>query len=424
MRLVPRVLFGLLFVVILTPFSVPHLSALAQDAEAEATISALQTQVAELQTVAATPAPESSAQSSQAPVNVQLILDVSGSMAQVIPAGETRMVAAKRVLRDVVAGIPDRAGINVGLRVYGHEGDNSQAGAAISCDSSELVVPMSGVDKDALNREINQLQPTGWTPIGLSLDRAREDFAAAGDASLNYIVLVTDGLETCGGDPVQVARSLRESDLAITTSVVGFGLTPEEQATIAQIAQEGGGDVLGAADAAELSAALFAVLSTPVPDIQTPTPAPRSADPGTRENPLPLGTAADIGGGWAASVIGVIPDATQLVLDRNQFNDPPPEGYQYFIVTIAATYEGEYSSTLPAGNTFHVVGESAVSYDTFSPSCGVIPNDYGFTEVFPGGSVEFNVCFPVRSTDVPSLVMFTEDFIEFDREKRVWFALS
>jgi len=416
--------FVILFLIAFAPLSLLRLSAFAQDADAEATISALQTQVAELEPLATSPTPDSSPASSLAPVNLQLILDVSGSMAQVIPLGETRMDAAKRVMQDVVGGIPNRDGINVGLRIYGHEGDNTEAGAAMSCNSSELVVPMSGVDKDALNREINQLQPVGWTPIGLSLERASEDFAAASEASLNYIVLVTDGLETCGGDPVQVAQSLRQSDLAITTSVVGFGLTPAEQTTIAHIAQEGGGDVLGAADAAELSDALFAVLSTPVPDIQTPTPAPRSADPGTRENPLPLGTMAGIGGDWAASVVEVIPDATQLVLEENQFNDPPEEGYQFFIVTIAATYEGETSSSLPAGNTFQVVGESAVAYSTFAPSCGVIPNDYDSTEVFPGGTIEFNVCFQVRSTDVPSLVMFTEDFIEFDREKRIWFALS
>ncbi|MCA9878717.1 MAG: VWA domain-containing protein [Thermomicrobiales bacterium] len=414
----------LLFAVTFAPWPPSHRSAFAQEADAEATISALQTQVAELESGAAGPTPQPSPEPATAPVNLQLILDISGSMAQVIPPGETRMDAAKRVLSDVVAGIPDRDGINVGLRIYGHEGDNTLAGAAISCQSSELVVPMSGVDKDALNREVAQLQPTGWTPIGLSLERAGADFAAAGDAALNYIVLVTDGLETCGGDPVQVAGSLHKGDDQVITSVVGFGLTDQEQMTIAQIAQAGGGDVLSAADAAELSDALFAVLSTPVPDIQTPTPAPRSADPGTRENPLPLGTSAEIGGAWAASVIDVIPDATQMVLDRNRFNDPPDEGYQFFIVTIAATYEGEFSSTLPAGNTFHVVGESAVAYDTFNPSCGVIPNDYGWTEVFPGGTIEFNVCFQVRSTDASSLVMFTEDFIEFDRSNRVWFALS
>lgn len=256
----------------------------AQDADPEATIAALQTQVAELQGAPATPTPSAASEAEDddeeglGVVNLEIILDVSGSMGQVLPTGETRMDAAKRVLGDVVAGIPDRDGINVGLRIYGHEGDNTEAGAAVSCPSSELVVPLSGVEKDALNAAVLQLQPTGWTPIALSLERAGEDFAAAEAAALNYVVLVTDGLETCGGDPVQAAGELRAGEEAATTSVVGFALTPEEQAIVAQIAEAGGGDVLGAADAAELSAALFAVLSTPVPDIATPEPVVTSAE--------------------------------------------------------------------------------------------------------------------------------------------------
>ena len=83
-------------------------------------------------------------------INVELILDVSGSMAQVIDTGETRMDAAKRVIREVVSAIPEQDGINVGLRIYGFAGDNTDAGRAESCESSELVVPVSGVDKQAL----------------------------------------------------------------------------------------------------------------------------------------------------------------------------------------------------------------------------------------------------------------------------------
>ena len=125
---------------------------------------------------------------------------------------------------------------------------------------------------------------------------------------------------------------------------------------------------------------------------------------------------------WAVFVVGC--GATQLVLTENAFNKPPPEGEQFFLVTIAATYEGEGTSTLPAGNAFQVVGESAVAYTTFDPGCGVIPNAFGFIEVFSGGKIEFNVCFSVKSSDVPSLVMFSEDYVAFDRDKRVWFALQ
>lgn len=250
------------------------------DADPEATISALQTQVADLtageptaepaagNTVSASatatrPAAETEDGRdgrSTREVNVELVLDVSGSMVQALDTGETRMEAAKRSLAGVIAAIPEREGINVGLRIYGHEGNNTEAGRAESCRSSELVVPLDGVAKDDLEAEIERLQPTGWTPIGLSLERAAEDLPRASDDVVNAVVLVTDGLETCGGDPVDAAADLRGGNRAAATHVIGFALTPEEQEVIGAIAREGDGLLFGAGNADELSQALFSVL--------------------------------------------------------------------------------------------------------------------------------------------------------------------
>ena len=192
-------------------------------------------------------------------IKVELILDVSGSMAQVIETGETRMDAAKRVIRQVVSAIPEQEGINVGLRIYGFGGDNTDAGKDESCQSSELVAPISGVDKELLLDEIEALQPTGWTPLSLSLERAGEDFEA-GENVTNAAVLITDGLETCGGDPCEVASDLHAADIQLITHVIGFALVPEEQETLGCIAEGGGGMLLSATNAEELSAALFDVL--------------------------------------------------------------------------------------------------------------------------------------------------------------------
>jgi Mg-chelatase subunit ChlD len=266
------------FIVAMLSFGafLPSLGVHAQDddaTDAEATIAALQTQVASLQAEQATapakqtPTPEVKAVTegdtvaeASASVNVELILDVSGSMAAGLDTGETRMDAAKRVLSGVVAAIPERKGVSVGLRIYGHEGDNTEAGKSVSCKASELVVPVKGVDKGELNDEIEALQPTGWTPIALSLERARKDFPDASDTVTNAIVLVTDGLETCGGDPAKAAAKLRGGDTKTSTNVIGFALTAEEQQTLASIAKQGKGQLLSANNADELSAALFSVL--------------------------------------------------------------------------------------------------------------------------------------------------------------------
>ena len=200
------------------------------------------------------------AESANRIVNVQLVFDSSGSMAAEVSPGVTRIEAAKNVLNDVVDAIPEADGINVGFRVYGHEGSNQEADRALSCQSTELVVPMEGTNKESLRAAIESYQPVGWTPITLSLNEAGKDFSAPDEYEVNAIVLVTDGLETCGGNACEAALALAEGDVDVTTYVVGFGLSQEEQSTLQCIADAGGGLNLNAANADELNDALFTVL--------------------------------------------------------------------------------------------------------------------------------------------------------------------
>jgi hypothetical protein len=194
-------------------------------------------------------------------VNVQLIMDSSGSMADETNTGEPRIDAAKRALNDVIDAIPeDQPGINVGFRVFGHLGNNTEAGRAESCQSSELTVPMEGVDKEALRAQVDVYSPVGWTPIGLSLERAEQDFPPASDDVVNAIILVTDGLETCDRDPCEIATSIKQGEAAITAYVVGLGLNEEELRITSCIAENTGGMIVGAQNAEELSAALFTFL--------------------------------------------------------------------------------------------------------------------------------------------------------------------
>lgn len=199
-------------------------------------------------------------QAPAAVINLELVFDSSGSMAQQLPSGETRIDAAKNVLNDVIDAIPEREGVNVGFRVYGHEGSNQEGDREESCRSTELVVPIDGVNKDALRGAVESYEPVGWTPLTLSLERAGGDFTPPAENERNAIVLVTDGLETCGGDPCATAEALAQGDVDVTTYVVGFGLTQDEQATLQCIADAGGGLNLGAGSAEELNRALFTVL--------------------------------------------------------------------------------------------------------------------------------------------------------------------
>lgn len=214
-------------------------------------------------------AQETASETTPRRVNVELVFDSSGSMAQEVSPGVTRIEAAQQVLNEVVDAIPEQEGINVGFRVYGHEGTNQEADRAESCQSTELIVPVEGTDKELLRAAIESYQPVGWTPITLALEEAANDFEAPAEGEVNAIVLVTDGLETCGGNACEAAAALAEGDVDVTTYVVGFGLTQEEQSTLQCIADAGGGLNLSAANADELNEALFTVLQELQVVIQT-----------------------------------------------------------------------------------------------------------------------------------------------------------
>lgn len=191
-------------------------------------------------------APESGTEA-QITVNIQLVFDASGSMAEDI-GGETKIAAARRAMEQVIDQLEtDNPNLNVGFRVFGHEGDNTEAGKAVSCQSTELLVPVSGVNTDLLRQQTNAWDPTGWTPISLALQRAGEDLTA-GENVRNVIIMVTDGEETCDGDPCAVAKALADAAADVRIDVVGFGLAPEVADTLRCIADNSGGAYTDAQD--------------------------------------------------------------------------------------------------------------------------------------------------------------------------------
>jgi hypothetical protein len=58
-----------------------------------------------------------------------------------------------------------------------------------------------------------------------------------------------------------------------------------------------------------------------------------------RADPIPVGTATDVGEGWTVTVNGLNPDAAGT-LAVNEFNDPPPSGSAFVLVDLTLQYEG------------------------------------------------------------------------------------
>lgn len=184
-------------------------------------------------------------------INVQLILDASGSMQGEVN-GERKIDAARRTLTDFVGTLPESA--NVSLRVYGHVGSNNEADRERSCAASEIILPFQPLDTGKFTDAINSFEPRGWTPVAGSLEAAREDFAAYDPGiSSNFVYMVSDGVETCGGDPVAAARSLAAEDVQAEVNIVGFDVDPEAARQLRQAAESGGGSYFEAGSASELN---------------------------------------------------------------------------------------------------------------------------------------------------------------------------
>jgi Ca-activated chloride channel homolog len=184
-------------------------------------------------------------------VNVELILDASGSMAE-RSGGETRLDVARRVLSEFVTTLPATA--NVALRVYGHQGSGADADKGTSCTASDLVYPFQPLDVGQFRAAVSRFNSSGWTPLAASLDRARADFEQFDPAtSSNFVYVVTDGIETCDGDPVDAAQKLHAASVQPIVNVIGFDVDAEATRQLRQTAQRGGGTYYEARGGDELA---------------------------------------------------------------------------------------------------------------------------------------------------------------------------
>lgn len=175
--------------------------------------------------------------------NLVFILDASGSMWGQVE-GKTKIEIAKEVLTGLIQELP--AQVNVGLVAYGHRrrGD---------CNDVEDLIPLGPVDKNALIKRIKAINPKGKTPITLSIKSTAEKLKTIEEKT--SIILVSDGKETCEGDPCALVKELKQSGLKFVMHVIGFDVTDEEQKQLECIAKGGGGKYYTAKTASEFKMA-------------------------------------------------------------------------------------------------------------------------------------------------------------------------
>lgn len=158
---------------------------------------------------------------------VIIVVDASGSMGMGgWFGGSSRMDRAKSSIDHVVRGLPDP--ITIGLIEF------------TNCNNVRRDKFYTSPQRPALLSEVNKLTPQQGTPLAGSIKRAGD--IASQDAE-SVIVLVTDGDDSCGGDPCAEARAIKARKPKVKINIVDVS-DGSQSSVLRCVANATGGQVL------------------------------------------------------------------------------------------------------------------------------------------------------------------------------------
>jgi Ca-activated chloride channel family protein len=145
--------------------------------------------------------------------DAMIVFDGSGSMAEMgfNDIEEPRIFEARRAMADAIPQIAENR--RLGLVVYGPNG-------ADECSGLDLRFrPMADAAGPVIEA-VNAVQPNGSTPLTAAVRLAAETLLYEDRPAT--VVLMTDGKETCGGQPCALAADLAAQGVDTTVHVIGF----------------------------------------------------------------------------------------------------------------------------------------------------------------------------------------------------------
>jgi hypothetical protein len=203
--------------------------------------------------------------------SIALVLDASGSMNARLAGGGTRIDAAKAAVAAFVGKLDPS--IRIGYRVYGHQSPTK----ARNCKDTELLVGFgpASANRAAILAKTKGVRARGYTPITYVIQLAAADIGK--EPGTRTIVLVSDGKETCAGDPCAAAKALAAADARLVIHTIGFNVDAAARYQLQCIARVARGTYSDATGAADLGASLGKVAAAkPEPK---PAPKPPQAKP-------------------------------------------------------------------------------------------------------------------------------------------------
>lgn len=190
------------------------------------------------------PGAEEVTDASSSAENAIILLDASSSMLLDVD-GEQKMKVAKDAVKSFAKTLGSSNDIS--LIVYGHKGSESDADMDDSCSGIEEVYASGAYDTQKFNEATDEIEARGWTPLAGAIEAAADKSSSLDGETAIYIV--SDGKETCGGNPIKAAEQAASDESGIV-NVIGFDVDEESENQLADVAEAGRGEYF-AADSAE-----------------------------------------------------------------------------------------------------------------------------------------------------------------------------
>ncbi len=182
---------------------------------------------------------------------ILFIFDASQSM---LGYWETnrKITIARDVLIHMIDSLEHLNNVQMALRLYGHQ----KPVPPQDCDDTRLEVPFGKGNAPRIRQELRYVTPKGTTPIAHSLEMGAKDFPPDCYNCRNIIILITDGIEACDGDPCAVSYDLQKQGIILKPFVIGIGIDEGFKSTFDCV-----GRYYNAADEQRFSEVMEAVIS-------------------------------------------------------------------------------------------------------------------------------------------------------------------
>ncbi|WP_226529047.1 vWA domain-containing protein [Metabacillus niabensis] len=178
-----------------------------------------------------------------------ILLDASSSML-LDSEGKLRMDIAKEAVESFAKAIGDTS--QVSLVAFGHRGDESDSGKEESCSKIEEVYKMGVFDAERFNQSLSTVEAKGWTPLATAIEKTRE-FSKDLNGQIT-IYIVSDGVETCDGNPTKAAEQFVKEKGAhnVSVNIIGFQVDNGAENQLKAVANAGKGEYFAANGEEEL----------------------------------------------------------------------------------------------------------------------------------------------------------------------------